>query len=94
MGRKFLIGVVCAVAVTASLAASAYAGNATTLTDPVTKDTLILLTHDKGTYVKHANGLAGYIVVRPGDSAPPKDISAQHEYYVRVYEMRGYVKIK
>jgi hypothetical protein len=94
MGRKFLTGIVCAVAVTAGVAASAYAGNATTLTDPVTKDTLILLTHDKGTYVKHANGLAGYIIVRHGGSAAPKDISAQHEYYVRVYEDLGYVKIK
>ena len=94
MRRRFLTGVACAVAATASVATSAYAGNATTLTDPVTKDTLLLLTHDKGTYVKHANGLAGYIVMRPEGSAAPKDTAAQHAYFVRVYEMRGYVKIK
>jgi uncharacterized protein (DUF2062 family) len=94
MRRKFIIEAICTVAVAVNIVVAAYAGNTTTLTDPITKDTVTLLTHDKGTYVKHANGLAGYIIVRSEDSAPPKDVASQHEYYVRVYEKRGYVKKK
>jgi hypothetical protein len=81
-------------AMAADIVTKPRAGNATTLSDPVTQDTVVLLTHANGTYVKHANGLAGYIVPRPKDPAPPDDPVAQHAYYVRAYEVLGYVKVK